>query len=47
MANRIPYFIKETLRNHQEFRMNWLTFSLGSIVCISKKKKKKKREGKR
>lgn len=44
MADPIPDFIEKTMRNHQEFRMSWFTFSLGSIVCISKNEKKKKKE---
>lgn len=44
------YSIEEIMRNQQEFRMRWLAFLLGSIVCISnmpKKKKKKTPPGKK
>lgn len=44
MANPMPDFTEETMKNHQEFRMSWLTVSLRSIACISKMKKKKKRK---
>lgn len=44
MTDPIPDLIEETMRNHQEFRMSWLTFSLGSIVCIYKNTTKKGKE---
>lgn len=48
MANPMPDFTEETMKNHQEFRMSWLTVSLRSIACISKmKKKKREKERKR
>lgn len=43
MADPMPDSIEEIMRNQQEFRMRWLAFLLGSIVCISNMPKKKKR----
>lgn len=46
MTDPISDLIEETMRNHQEFRMSWFTFSLGSIVCIYKNTTKKERKEK-